>query len=134
MGIAENKQLVLDFYAAGDRGDIDACLAMLADDITWNNIGTTRFSGTFVGKQAVEEKLLGPLFGLLKNGIASRLETLIAEKDVVVALTSGRAETVDGTPYNNTYCQVMRVHDGRIAAVREYFDTALTETVFGSRQ
>jgi ketosteroid isomerase-like protein len=133
MGIAENKQLVLDFYTAGDRGDMDACLAMLADDVSWSNIGTTRFSGTFVGKQAVVEKLLGPLLGLLKNGIASRLENLVAEGDVVVALTEGRAETVDGTPYNNTYCQVIRIRDGRIAAVKEYFDTALADAVFGRR-
>lgn len=131
MGIAENKQLVLDFYAAGERGDMDACLAMLAADITWTNIGTTRFSGTFSGKQAVVEQLLGPLFGLLKAGIASTLESLVAEGDVVVALTRGRAETYAGRPYNNTYCQVMQIRNGKIAAVTEYFDTALTNDVFG---
>lgn len=46
MGIAENKQIVIDFYEAGARGDMDRCFALLADDITWTNIGTTRFSGT----------------------------------------------------------------------------------------
>ncbi len=130
-GIAENKQVVLDFYAAGERGDMDSCLALLADDVTWTNIGTTRFSGTYAGKQAVVEQLLGPLFGLLKEGIASTMESLVAEGDVVVALTRGRAETHDGRPYNNSYCQVMRIRNGQIAAVREYFDTALTNDVFG---
>jgi len=131
MGIAENKQLVLDFYAAGARGDMDACFAMLADDITWTNIGTTRFSGTYSGKEALVEQLLGPLFSQLKSGIASKIERLIAEDDVVVAQTNGSAETHDGTPYNNTYCQVIRVRDGKIAEVKEYFDTALVNAVFG---
>jgi len=131
MGIAENKQLVLDFYAAGARGDMDACFAMLADDITWTNIGTTRFSGTYSGKEALVAQLLGPLFSQLKSGIASKIERLIAEDDVVVAQTNGSAETHDGTPYYYTYCQVIRVRVGKIAEVKEYFDTALVNAVFG---
>lgn len=132
MGIAENKQVVLDFYEAGARGDMDACFALLADDITWTNIGTTKFSGTYAGKQALVEQLLGPLFGQLKAGIASEIERLTAEGDVVVAQTAGTAETHEGTPYNNSYCQVIRIHDGKIAEVKEYFDTALVDAVFGN--
>src|SRR5210317_1582212 len=124
MGIAENKQIVLDFYEAGARGDMDTCFALLADEVTWTNIGTTKFSGSYIGKQAIAEDLLGPLFGNLKAGIASKIERLTAEGDIVVAQTSGTAETKDGTPYNNTYCQVIRIRDGKIAAVKEYMDTA----------
>jgi ketosteroid isomerase-like protein len=132
MTTADNKQLVLDFYAAGARGDMDTCFAMLADDVTWTNIGSTRFSGTYAGKQAIAEGLLGPLFGQLKAGIASEVERIVAEGDTVVAQTRGTAETLDGVPYNNTYCQVFTVRDGRIAAVTEYMDTALIDSVFGA--
>ena len=131
MGIAENKQVVLDFYEAGARGDMDACFALLADEIRWTNIGSTRFSGTYIGKQAIADDLLGPLFGRLKAGISSQVERLTAEGDIVVAQTTGTAETVDGTPYNNTYCQVIQIREGRIAAVTEYMDTALIDSVFG---
>ena len=131
MGIAENKQVVLDFYEAGARGEMDACFALLADDVTWTNIGSTKFSGTYIGKQAIAEDLLGPLFSQLKAGISSQIERLTAEGDIVVAQTSGTAETMDGTPYNNTYCQVIRIRDGQIADVKEYMDTALIDSVFG---
>ena len=131
MGIAENKQVVLDFYDAGARGDMDACFALLSDDIVWTNIGSTRFSGTYRGKQMLLELLLGPLFDQLKAGIGSEIERLTAEGDIVVAQTSGTAETLDGRPYNNSYCQVIRVANGKITAVKEYFDTALTDAVFG---
>ena len=131
MGIAENKQVVVDFYEAGARGDMDACFALLADDVTWTNIGSTKFSGTYAGKQALAEDLLGPLFGQLKAGITSHIEQLTAEGDTVVAQTSGTAETVDGVPYNNTYCQVIHIRDGQIARVMEYMDTALIDSVFG---
>jgi ketosteroid isomerase-like protein len=131
MGIAENKQVVTDFYAAGAHGDMETCFALLADDVKWTNIGDTKFSGVFSGKQALVEKLLDPLFSQLKAGISSEIERLTAEGDVVIAQSVGTAETHDGTPYNNTYCQVMRIRDGKIAEVKEYFDTALVKAVFG---
>lgn len=131
MGIKENKQVVRSFYDAAARGDMDACFALLADDVKWTNIGTTRFSGTYAGKQALIEQLLGPLFAQLKAGIATTIENLTAEADIVVAQTTGVAETLDGVPYNNSYCQVIRIREGKIAEVKEYFDTELTSSVFG---
>lgn len=131
MSIEENKQVVMDFYDAAARGDMDRCFAILADDVTWTNIGTTKFSGTYSGKQDLIENLLGPVFSQLKAGIVSTIERLTAEADVVVAQTTGTAETHDGKPYNNSYCQVIRVRDGKIAEVKEYFDTQLTSSVLG---
>jgi len=133
VGIAENKQIVINFYAAAARGDMDTCFALLADEVTWTNIGSTKFSGTFAGKQELVERLLGPLFSQLRAGIRSEIERLTAEDDIVVAQTSGTAETLDGRPYNNTYCQVIRVRDGKIIEVKEYLDTALVTEVFGGR-
>ncbi len=129
MSSTENKQVVLDFYAAGARGDMDGCLALLTDDIVWTNIGTTPVSGTYRGKQALVEQLLGPLFAQLKAGLSTDVQNLIAEADMVVAQTTGTAETTSGVPYNNAYCQVMRIRDGKIAEVTEYFDTELAASV-----
>ena len=90
MSTAENKQVVLNFYAAAARGDMESCFALLADDVVWINIGTTKFSGTYRGKQALIEQLLGPLFAQLKAGISTTVENLIAEADMVVAQTAGQ--------------------------------------------
>ena len=128
-----NKQIVRDFYASAARGDLDASFALVADDVVWNNIGSTRFSGSYRGKQTLIENLLGPLFGALKNGIAMRVDDLIAEGDLVAVLATGSAETHAGVPYNNSYCQVFRIRGGLIAEVREYMDTALVDRVFGPR-
>ncbi|MCH8117151.1 MAG: nuclear transport factor 2 family protein [Proteobacteria bacterium] len=132
MGVTENKKIVRSFYEAGNRGDFDACFDLISDDITWTNIGSTCLSGTYRGKAELMEKLLGPLFGQLKAGISSSIDNLIGEADTVVALTSGTAETKDGRPYNNKYCQVIRIRDGKFVEVTEYFDTELTSSVFGS--
>lgn len=132
MGIAENKQVVRSFFDAGNRGDVEAGLALLADDITWTNIGSTRFSGHFAGKQTVINELIGPLFGELEAGITGTIDNLVAEGEFVVAQVRGEAKKKDGTPYNNTYCHVFRVRDGKIVAVNEYMDTELVTAVFGT--
>ena len=133
MSTEANKQVAIEFFEAGNRGDMEKCVELLADDISWTDIGTTRFSGTYAGKQNVAVNLLGPLFGQLKAGIQSDIENIIAEGEFVVVQSRGTAETKDGTPYNNTYCQVMRIADGQIREVVEYMDTALIDAVFGKR-
>ncbi|MGQ8366325.1 nuclear transport factor 2 family protein [Glaciecola sp. 1036] len=125
----DNKEIVLEFYAAGGRGDMDTCLSLISDEIIWTNIGSTKFSGTFKGKQALLNDLLGPLFGQLKAGITSTIENVICEGNTVVIQTKGQAETHEGKAYNNTYCQVMTVENGKIIQVTEYFDTALVDAV-----
>ena len=132
MGVAENKKIVESFYAAGNRGDFDACVALISDDVTWTNMGSTSLSGTYRGKAELMERLLGPLFGQLKAGISSSIDNLIGEADYVVALTSGTAETTDGRPYNNKYCQIIRIQNGKFIEVTEYFDSELASSIFGS--
>lgn len=130
MSTEENKKIVQKFYEASNAGDMETCFSLLADDIKWTNIGTTSLSGTFNGKEELTEKLLGPLFGQLKGGIRTTVLRLLAEDDYVVSQTSGMAETKDGVPYNNTYCWIIRISDGKFAEVTEYMDTELVASAF----
>lgn len=131
MNTTENKRIVQSFYDAANRGDTEGFMGKLDDDITWTNIGSTKFSGTFTGKSDLTGKLLGPVFGQLKAGIAATVHNVIAEGDFVAVQLSGRSETKDGRPYNNTYCQIFRLREGRIVQVTEYMDTELVTAVFG---
>ena len=131
MSAEENRKIVEQFYAASNSGDMDTCFNLIADNIKWTNIGTTMFSGTFQGKAELQEKLLGPLFAQLKQGIRSTVHRLVAENDYVVAQTSGVAETLDGQPYNNTYCWIIKLKGGKFIEVTEYMDTELITSVLG---
>jgi ketosteroid isomerase-like protein len=132
MATAENKAIVHTFFAAGNEGDLTRALALLADDVTWTNIGTTRFSGTYEGKQAVVDDLLGSVFGRLQGGIRSTIDNVVAEGEFVVVQSRGRATTRNGDAYDNTYCHVFRIRNGRIVAVTEYLDTELATRVLGT--
>jgi uncharacterized protein len=128
----ENKRIIREFFAAGNRGDIEQCLALLADNVKWTTMGTTRYSGCFEGKETLMGEVIGPLFGQLKAGIHSTIESLFAEDELVAAETRGQAETHDGRRYDNRYCHVFRVRHGRIVEVTEYLDTELVSKVFGT--
>ena len=104
-------------------------MSQLADDVTWTNIGSTKFSGTFRGKADLVARLLQPVFGQLQAGITSTIDNMVAEGEFVVVQSRGKAATNDGRPYNNTYCHVFRIRGAKIVEVTEYLDTELAAAV-----
>ena len=59
------------------------------------------------------------------------IDDIIAEGDRVVVRGRGEFRTKAGKDYNNSYCFVLRLEEGRLVELREYLDTALVERVFG---
>ena len=57
------------------------------------------------------------------------MDNMVAEGDFVVVQSRGAAQTKDDRPYDNTYCHVMRIRDGKIAELTEYLDTELASSV-----
>jgi ketosteroid isomerase-like protein len=50
----------------------------------------------------------------------------------VVVESRGRVTTKTGKPYNNTYCWVCRLTDGRLRSLTEYMDTQLLSEVLAA--
>jgi ketosteroid isomerase-like protein len=129
MGASENKELIRSIFASKNPS---AFVDAMADDVKFTLTGTTKFSGTFNGKQELAAKLFGPLFAALDaNGIALTPDNLIADGEFVVMQARGKATAKNGLPYNNNYCHVFRVTHGKIREITEYLDTELVTKVFG---
>ena len=131
MGAAENKKLMQDMFAELGKGNGDAFLGNMADDIEFTIIGSTKYSGTFKGKKDLVEKLFGPLNAQLEGGITITPENFIADGDTVAMQAKGKSTTKSGKSYDNTYCQVFTFKDGKVQRVTEYLDTELVTTAFG---
>jgi uncharacterized protein len=54
-----------------------------------------------------------------------------ADGDVVVVEAKGDNVTPEGVRYDNDYCLVFRLEDGKIKEIREYCDSVLTEKALG---
>jgi ketosteroid isomerase-like protein len=84
-----------------------------------------------VGKQAVLDELMKPLFAQFSNQYVNTAQRFIAEGDFVVVQCYGQVMTKRGVPYNNTYCYVCRFAGGKMRELTEYFDTELVTTALG---
>ena len=131
MGAAENKEIVRNIFAELSKGNGQAFLDALADDISFTIIGTSKYSGTFNGKQELTTRLLGPLTAQLEGGLTITPDNFIAEGDYVAMQSHGKAMAKSGKSYNNTYCQVLRFANGKVKELVEYLDTELVTTAFG---
>ena len=84
MSAAENKELIRNMFADLSKGNGQAFLDTLADTVRFTTIGTTKFSGTFNGKQEWVNKALMPAVAQLDGGITITPDNFIAEGDYVV--------------------------------------------------
>ncbi len=133
MSTDANKALLQHVYAEVSKGNPGALLDHLADDVQWTIIGTTALSGTRHGKDAVIETLLKPLRARLADGpLVFTPERFIAEGEHVVMQARGQATAKSGKPYNNVYCIVARIVDGKIKEMTDYIDTELITAALGA--
>ena len=73
MSTTENKKLIQQAFAKWAGGDGDAVYKLLADDVQWTVIGSTRVSRSYQSKREFLEGAVQPLTARLATPIASSL-------------------------------------------------------------
>jgi ketosteroid isomerase-like protein len=120
--IEKNIQTVKDFFAAIGRGDREALLALVAQDIEWIIPGEDwPLAGTHRGHAG--------LAGLLETASKS-IETstepreIVAQGDrvLVVGFARGKIKATNKT-FEDDWVFAITVRDGRLTNIREYVDT-----------
>ena len=122
MSIEKNIQTVKDFFAAIGRGDREALLGLVAEDIEWIIPGEDwPLAGTHRGRAG--------LAGLLETASTS-IETstepreFVAQGDrvLVVGYARGKIKATNKT-FEDDWIFAITVRDGRLTNIREYVDT-----------
>jgi uncharacterized protein len=124
-----NRELMQSAFDALSEGNSRPLLDLMADDVSWRVMGQTPWSRIYRGKQSVIHDLLRPLGARLAERYRATADRIIADGSFVVVQATGHATTKRGDPYNNEYCFVYRLEEGRIQEVTEYLDTALVATL-----
>ena len=122
--------LIKDAVRAWAGGDDGAFWRLLAEDVQYTVIGSTRVSGSYNGRRAFFEGALRPMGALLSVGARPAEYEIIAAGSRVVLMWSGKGTMLNGAPYDNSYSWVMDVRDGRVQRIKAYLDTALVEALF----
>jgi ketosteroid isomerase-like protein len=122
MTIEKHIQTVKDFFAAIGRGDREALLALVAEDIEWIIPGEDwPLAGTHRGHAG-----LANLFETASKSIETSTEPreFVAQGDrvLVVGFARGKIKATNKA-FEDDWIFAITVRDGRLTNIREYVDT-----------
>lgn len=132
MSTAASKKLVQQIYQDSTNRSGTTFADNLADDAVWIVTGQYSWSHQFKGKDAIQNGLMGHFRSFFAVRPRTVAFNFIAEGDYVVVEARGDNVTKAGLRYDNQYCMVWRVENGRIREIKEYCDSTLVERVLGS--
>lgn len=121
----ETRKLFQWLGAEMAKGNFQVFIETMSDDVQYNVIGTTEFSGKFSGKQAFIDKCVVPSLADKVLPFTMVLDDMIVDGDKAAMQMRGHVKTNKGRTYANTYCMVCKVANARIVSVTEYCDTDL---------
>ena len=133
MDAAQNKERMRSLFEATARGEWRPFGEALAEDVRYTLMGRNSWSRTYAGRREVTHELWIPITKLFPQPNRLRALRFVAEGDVVVVEAKGDATTHTGARYDNDYCMIFTLRDGKITEIREYMDTELTTSVLGER-
>jgi uncharacterized protein len=129
----ESEQLVLRFFATLSAGDLEGVRRMLHEQATWEaKVRSVPGAGVHRGPAGIVDEFLKPIRGLFRPGDPKILVDTIASRGNFVMIESHSGGCLaDGRPYENLYAWAVEVRDGKIWALREYFDSHYVMQLIG---
>lgn len=107
-----NKETLAQANAAISQGDFEGFLSLCTEDTAWTFEGDR----TLKGKAAVREWMKATY----KEPPKFKVQRMIAEDDIVAALGEITLKDEQGKAVENTYCDVWRFRDGKLAELRAF--------------
>jgi uncharacterized protein len=130
VGATENKTTVLSFFENLSAGRLQGALDLMDEDAVWWVSGNPEYlplAGTYRKDELVG--MVTMVGAAMPDGIQLTVTSSTAEDDRVAVETEVRGVSPKGKVYENRNFFAVEVRDGRIKAVREYFDTIHTNEV-----
>ncbi len=116
------------------RVDIQGVVSNLSDDVVWEVMGASYMPAgcRFEGKEAVQRDFLIGIVATVFDATAPfnlDVQGIHGDGPTVAVEWVLRARTNKGRSYENTYCLIFTVANGRIRSVREYTNTEYQKRV-----
>jgi len=122
MSIEKNIQTVKDFFAAIGRGDREALLALIAEDIEWIIPGRDwPLAGTYRGHAGLVD-LLETASKSMETSTEPREFVAQGDRVLVVGVATGKVKATNKA-FVDDWIFAITVRDDRLTSIREYVDT-----------
>jgi uncharacterized protein len=106
----------------------------VADDISWTVMGTHPLAGTYHTKADFLAHTFARLDKILKEGVVLRVTNILVDGDSAAAEMESLSTALNGKPFDNRYCWIVRFSDGTIVEVRAYLDSALVQRLIDENE
>lgn len=111
-------------YESFSRGDLEGALAMMSEDIVWDEAQGLPHGGTYRGLAAVKAAIFDPLDEQWWDGFDATPNEIIGMGDNVVVLGRYTATAKgSGVPLDVPFAHVWRFQDGRAVRFHQFTDT-----------
>jgi uncharacterized protein len=119
------KDVVCRYLDALVARDLDVIRDSFTPDAMWTMHGDLPIAGPWIGRDRITDDFMGTVLRTLFEPGSQQFQfrSPIVDGDTVVLEWRVLARTATGEHYDNEYCGVFTVRDGRIASVREYLDS-----------
>lgn len=122
MSIEKNIQTVKDFFAAIDRSDREALMALVAEDIEWIIPGKDwPLAGTHCGHAGLAD-LLETASKSIETSSEPREFVAQGDRVLVLGFARGKIKATNKT-FEDDWIFAITVRGGRLTNIREYVDT-----------
>ncbi len=125
-----NKQIIRALYDAFSRGDVEAVLSAMTDDVTWECPGGAPYCGRRFGRGQVRQYLAE----LDRSVRLDEFDTdeILEDGDKVVVLGRERATVKEsGSRFETAFAHVFTMRNGKVAEVRLFSYTHASASAFG---
>jgi ketosteroid isomerase-like protein len=128
-----NREIIMALYAAFGRGDIDAIVSLMADDIIWHEAESNKLAdrNPYVGAQAVVDGVFARV-GEDFEEFTVEVGQMVEDSDTVVMQGRYRARArASGAEINPQIVHWWTVKNGKIATFQQHVDTFMLAKALG---
>jgi uncharacterized protein len=128
------KKYVQDVFDNLRIGENKKFFDYVTDDVVWTVMGTHPLAGTYKSKEEFITHTFQRLNNILKEGVILKVTHIIVEEDTAAIEMKSISTALNGIPFNNTYCWIVKFEKGLIVEVRAYLDSALVKKIIDENE
>ncbi len=110
------------------KTDSNKFFEKVSENVHWTVQGTHPLAGQYFTKESFIKHTFRRLGKLLKESAALlEVERIFIDEDYAIVEMKGMSTALDGNPFDNSYCWIMKFEDEIITEVTAYVDSALVQ-------
>ena len=129
------KQFVEKLFNNLENGHQEQFFSQVSSNVLWEVMGTHPLAGIYHGKQEFFDHTFVRLKKLLKGGPVLKVSNILIAEDtpIVIVEMVQLSYSINGRPFNNTYCWLVKFENEVIVHVRAYLDSALVQALVNEK-